>query len=80
MKTIRNASSFTFSSIALFSAALLGLVLTLYYFLAELHQPEYLIYFAPLLGLIFYGSYYIINHKLDISFLNGAYTDDSSEA
>jgi hypothetical protein len=80
MKTLRNASSFTFGSIALFSMALLGLVVTLYYFLAELHQPEYLIYFAPLLGLLFYGSYFVINHKLDTSFLHGAYNDDSKES
>jgi len=70
----------TFSSFALFTFAFIGIFLVVFFFLFEIQEPEYLIYFAPIVGLLFYGSYYIINNKLDISFLNGAYTEDSKES
>ena len=78
MKTNQQKSSFT----ALGILALLFIVLigTSFYFLAELHESEYLVYYAPLLGLLFYGPYYFINHSFDFSFLHGAYNDDPEES
>lgn len=61
------------TSLGLLCFAIMGVIVFIFFLMAEIQQPEYLIYFAPILGLIFYGSYYIINHKLDKSFLHGAY-------
>lgn len=69
-----------FQSLALLAFALIGLFAICFYFLAEIHQPEYLVYFAPILGLLFYSAYYLINRKLDTGFLHGAYPDESTEA
>jgi hypothetical protein len=54
--TKSKASSFTFNSIALFILGLIGTIMIAFYFMAEVDDPEYLIYFAPILGLLFYGS------------------------
>ena len=66
------------ASLGLLSFALMGIIVFIFFIMAEIQQPEYLIYFAPILGLVFYGSYYIINHKLDKTFLQGAYNKEES--
>jgi hypothetical protein len=66
------------ASLGLLSFAIMGIIVFVFFLMAEIQQPEYLIYFAPILGLVFYGSYYIINHKLDRSFLHGAYNKQES--
>lgn len=58
-----------FSTLSLLSFGIIGLFMVVFYLFSEVKDPEYLIYFAPILGLLFYGSYYIINHKLDMTFL-----------
>jgi hypothetical protein len=78
--TQNKAQSSTFNSIALFIVAVMGIILMAFYLMAEIDEPEYLLYFAPILGLLFYGSYYIINHKIDPQFLNRAYPHDSQES
>jgi hypothetical protein len=66
------------ASLGLLSFAIMGIIVFVFFIMAEIQQLEYLIYFAPILGLIFYGSYYIINHKLDKSFLHGAYENQET--
>jgi hypothetical protein len=77
--TDMNLRTSSFNSIALTAFAVIGLIMLIFYFMAEIEEPEYLIYFAPIIGLLFYSSYYIINHKLNTNSLNGAYRKDSEE-
>lgn len=63
--------------ILLTTFAIVGLFLIAFYFMAEIEEPEYLVYFAPILGLAFYGSYYIVNHKLNHGLLDRAYPQDT---
>lgn len=62
--------------IILIAFAISGILLLAFYLTAEIEEPEYLVYFAPILGLAFYGSYYIVNHKLSNGILDGAYNED----
>ena len=73
---MKRKNSFTFNSIVLTVFSAFGLLLVVFYFLAEIEEPEYLVYFAPILGLIFYCMHYVVNHKLDTNFLNGTYNKD----
>jgi hypothetical protein len=78
MKTKQQKSNFT--ALGLFALLFISLTGTSFYFLAELHESEYLVYYAPILVILFYGPYNFINHSFDFSFLNGAYNDDSEES
>ena len=77
--TKNSGTSTNFNYIALSAFACFGLILVIFYFLAEIEEPEYLVYFAPILGLIFYCMYYVVNHKLDTSFLNGMFKYESND-
>lgn len=77
---IKTRHSFTFNSIVLSAFSVFGLVLVVFYFMAEIQEPEYLVYFAPILGLMFYCMYYVVNHKLDTKFLNGTYNKDDQNS
>jgi hypothetical protein len=77
MKTNYKTPSLT--SVALTGFALAGIFMILLFLFTEISNPEYLAYFAPILGLLFYGSYYIINNKLYLGFHNGAYNEESNE-
>jgi len=77
---MKTNNSSTFNSIALTAFAVFGLILVVFYFMAEIEEPEYLVYFAPILGLMFYCMYYVVNHKLDTGFLNGTYKKDHQDS
>jgi hypothetical protein len=66
------------ASLGLLSFAIMGIIVFAFFLMAEIQQPEYLIYFAPILGLVFYGGYHIISYNLDRSFLQGAYNNEES--
>lgn len=57
-----------FQSLFLASFGVMGMVIMAFYLLAEVNEPEYLLYFAPIIGLLFYGSWYVIQHKLGNTF------------
>ena len=63
--------------ILLTAFAIVGIFLLAFYFMAEIEDPEYLVFFAPILGLAFYGSYFIVNHYLNNGLLEEAYNQDS---
>lgn len=63
--------------ILLTAFAIVGIFLLAFYFLAEIEDPEYLLFFAPILGLAFYGSYFIVNHTLNNGLFEEAYNQDS---
>ena len=77
--TKNSGTSTNFNYIALSVFAFLGLILVIFYFLAEIEEPEYLVYFAPILGLIFYCMNYVVNHKSDTSFLDGTFKYESND-
>lgn len=64
---------------SLFLAAfgVMGMIIFAFYLLAEVHEPEYLLYFAPIIGLLFYGAWYVIQHKLGNTFSQGFPEGDS---
>jgi hypothetical protein len=66
------------ASLGLLSFAIMGIIVFIFFIMAEIQQLEYLIYFAPILGLVFYGSYHIISQNIDKSFLQGAYNNEES--
>jgi hypothetical protein len=77
---MKTGNSSTFNSIILTAFSVLGLVLVVIYFMAEIDEPEYLVYFAPILGLMFYCMYYVVNHKLDTNFLSGTYNKEDQDS
>lgn len=62
----------------LFGLASVALCTAVYYFLGELDQPEYILYFSPIFGLLFYGAFYLRNSKKQTNLFHGAYPGESS--
>jgi hypothetical protein len=66
------------SSLLLFGLASVGLCAAVYYFLGELDQPEYILYFSPIFGLLFYAAFHLRDSKKQTNFFHGAYPGKSS--
>lgn len=58
MKTSQSSQFFSRFFLVVFAA--IGLLLTSYYLLSEIERPEYLVFYAPIFGLLLFGVYYLL--------------------
>lgn len=64
MKTAPTPPFFRRFFLVVFAA--IGLLLLTYYLLTQIEKPEYLIFYAPIIGLFFTGTYFMMTRVLGL--------------
>lgn len=67
----------TIPSMLLFGMASVGLCSSVYYFLGELDQPEYILYFSPIFGLLYFIAFQLRKSRNQTNVFQGAYPGNS---
>lgn len=68
-----------FGRLFLTAFAAIGTILISYYLFSEINRPEYLVFYAPIFGLLLFGIYYIIIKNVAIHFRGNRFNGSTTE-